>query len=68
MDMFSTGFDTARVDLQLGRKSLEFEITRNHTIISNRDLLNTGCGSCSNQICFDFSVDEILQQALKMLN
>ena len=33
-----------------------------------RDLLNTGCGSCSDQICFDFSVDEILQQALKMLN
>ncbi|SVD11274.1 uncharacterized protein METZ01_LOCUS364128, partial [marine metagenome] len=46
MDMFSTGFDTARVVLQLGRKSLGFEITRNHTIISNRDLLNTGCGSC----------------------
>ncbi len=33
-----------------------------------RDLLNTGCGSCSDQICFDFSVDLISQQVLKMMN
>tara|TARA_B100002003_G_scaffold220470_1_gene222835 strand:- start:945 stop:2771 length:1827 start_codon:yes stop_codon:yes gene_type:complete len=36
--------------------------------LSCRDLLNTGCGSCSDQVCFNFSVDEVLDQALKMLN
>ena len=35
--------------------------------LSCRDLLNTGCGSCYDQICFDFSVDSIFQQVLKML-
>ena len=27
--------------------------------LSCRDLLNTGCESCNDQICFDFSVDSI---------
>jgi len=33
-----------------------------------RDLLNTGCGSCVDQVCFNFSVDEVLQRVLKMMN
>ena len=36
--------------------------------LSCRDLLNTGCGSCSDQVCFDFSVDSVFQQVLKMIN
>ena len=36
--------------------------------LSCRDILNSACGSCSDQICFDFSVDEVLKQTLKMLN
>ena len=36
--------------------------------LSCRDILNSACGSCSDQICFDFSVDEVLEQTLKMLN
>jgi len=36
--------------------------------LSCRDLLNTVCGSCSDQVCFDFSVDSVFQQVLKMIN
>jgi ADP-heptose:LPS heptosyltransferase len=36
--------------------------------LSCRDLLNTWCGSCSDQICFEFSVDEVLTKALKMID
>ena len=39
-----------------------------HKDVSCRDLLNTACASCSDQICFDFSIDDILKQILKMLN
>ena len=39
-----------------------------HKELSCRDLLNTGCGSCSDKSCFEFSVDEVLAEALKVLN
>ena len=32
-----------------------------------RDLLNTGCISCSDQVCFDFSVEEVLQKVEKVM-
>ena len=38
-----------------------------HKKLSCRDLLNTGCGSCSEKNCFEFSVDEVLAKALKVL-
>jgi ADP-heptose:LPS heptosyltransferase len=36
--------------------------------LSCRDLLNSGCGSCSEKICFEFSVDAVLAKALEILN
>ena len=36
--------------------------------LSCRDELYTACGSCSEQICFEFSVDTVLDKALKILN
>ena len=33
-----------------------------------RDILYTACGACSERICFEFSVDTILDKALKILN
>ena len=51
----------------------ELHLNRDNFIVfykelSCRDLLNTGCGSCSDQVCFDFSVDSVFQQVLKMIN
>ena len=36
--------------------------------LSCRDELYTACGSCSERICFEFSVDTVLDKALKILN
>ena len=32
-----------------------------------RDLLYTGCISCSDKVCFDFSVEEVLQKVEKVM-
>tara|TARA_B100000315_G_scaffold52519_1_gene46889 strand:+ start:1766 stop:3586 length:1821 start_codon:yes stop_codon:yes gene_type:complete len=51
-------------DLYNGKKNISVLYKE----LSCQDLLRTACGSCSERICLDFSVDEVLEKTLKILN